>query len=230
MAARIRAARHGARHLRRLHAQRRAVRRRSALRPAPPGRAGQEPGLRRELRPGARVLPVPPGRGRLDRAAAPRPGRLLRLLDRPRPGDPPGHGRCARGARHPGRGGPPRGRRRAARDRLRVFGRAHDGRQRDHVQVRAQGDRPAARPVRDVHAQADPRDQRLGDARPPVAVVDRGAAQRLRRCHESVRPVRRRPFLHGRDPGPRPGHDRGAGAARELVQAAGARATRHRPT
>ena len=36
-----------------------------------------------------------------------------------------------------------------------------DRRQRDHLQVRAQGDRPAARPVRDVHAQADPRDQRL---------------------------------------------------------------------
>ncbi len=124
---------------------------------------------------------------------------------------------------HQGRGGPPRGRRRAARDRLRVLGRAHDRRQRDHLQVRAQGDRPAARALRDVHAQADPRDQRLRDARPPVAVVDRGAAQRVRRCHQPVRAVRCRALVHGRDPRPRPRHDRGPRAARELVQAPRAR-------
>ena len=40
---------------------------------------------------------------------------------------------------------------------------------------------------------------------------------------EPVRPVRRRAFLHGRDPRPRPRHDRGARAAGELVQAARAR-------
>ena len=204
VAARIGTARDGARHLRRVHAQRRAVRRRPPLRAASPGRAGEEPGLRRQLRPGAGVLPVPPLRGRLDRAAAARSGRLLRLLDRPRAGDPPGHGRRARGVRHQGRGGPPRGRRRAARDRLRVLRRAHDGRQRGHVQVRAQGHRPAARAVRDVHAQADPRHQRLRHACPPIAVVDRGGAQRLRRCHEPVRAVRRRALVHGRDPRPRP--------------------------
>ena len=38
------------------------------------------------------------------------------------------------------------------------------------------------------------------------------------------------PLVHGRHPRPRPRHDRGARAARELVQAARARATRHRPT
>ena len=68
-----------------------------------------------------------------------------------------------------------------ARDRLRVRGRAADRRQRDHLQVRAQGDRPAARPVRDVHAQADPRDQRLRDAHPPEPVLDRRRAERVRR-------------------------------------------------
>ncbi len=53
-----------------------------------------------------------------------RSGRLLRLLDRPRPGGPPGHGRRPRGVRDPRRGGPPRGRGRPARDRLRVRRRA----------------------------------------------------------------------------------------------------------
>jgi glutamine synthetase len=48
----------GPRHLRRLHAAWRAVRRRSALRPASPGRACPGDGLRRQHRPGARVLPV----------------------------------------------------------------------------------------------------------------------------------------------------------------------------
>jgi glutamine synthetase len=39
----------------------RAVRRRPARRAPPPGRAGEEAGLRRQHRPGARVLPVPAG-------------------------------------------------------------------------------------------------------------------------------------------------------------------------
>ena len=112
------------RHLRRLHAARRAVRRRPALRPAPPGGAGQEARLHRQHGPRARVLPLPPRRERQGRPAPARPGRLLRLLDRPRPGGPPGHGRRPRGVRDPGRGGPPRGRRRPARDRLRVRRRA----------------------------------------------------------------------------------------------------------
>ena len=222
MAARHRRPRHGARHLRRVHAARRAVHRRPALRPPPPGRAGPQARLRRQHRPGARVLPVPPRRGRPDLAAAPRSGRLLRLLDRPRAGGPPGHGRRAGGVRDQRRGRPPRGRGRPARDRLRVRRRAQDRRQRDHLQVRAQGDRPAARPVRDVHAQADPRHQRLGDAHPPEPVLDRRRPKRVRRREGAVRPVRRRAQLHGRDPRPRPGHDRRPRAAREQLQAAGA--------
>src|SRR6185295_1785926 len=86
------APRHGPRHLRRVHPARRAVPRRPPLRAPPPGRAGQEAGLHREHRPRARVLPLPARRGWRDPAAAPRSGRLLRLLDRPRPGDSPGHG------------------------------------------------------------------------------------------------------------------------------------------
>ena len=44
--------------------------------------------------------------------------------------------------------------------------------------------------------------------------------QRLRRRGQPVRAVGRRPVVHGRHPRPRPRHDRGPGAARELVQAA----------
>ena len=168
---------------------RRAVHRRPALRAPPPGRARPQARLRRQHRPGARVLPVPARRRRPDRAPPPRPGRLLRLLDRPRPGGPPGHGGRAGGVRDQRRGRPPRGRGRPARDRLRVRRRAQDRRQRDHVQVRAQGDRPAARPVRDVHAQADPRDQRLGDAHPPEPVLDRRRPERVRRREGALRPV-----------------------------------------
>ena len=60
----IRTARHGARDLRRLHAGRRAVRRRPALHPPAPAGAREEAGLRLQHRPGARVLPVPARRGR----------------------------------------------------------------------------------------------------------------------------------------------------------------------
>ena len=80
-----------------------------------------------------------------------------------------------------GRGGPSRGRGRPARDRLRVLRRPQDRRQRAHLQVRPQGDRPAPRPLRHVHAQAHLRDQRLGDAHPPEPLLDRGGPQRLRR-------------------------------------------------
>ena len=209
MAAGLRSARHGPRHLRRLHAERRAVRRRSAPRPAPPGRPGARPRVRRQHRARTRVLPVPARRGRFDRAVAARPGRLLRFVDRPRPGGPPGHGRCARGVRDQGRGGAPRGGRRSARDRLRVFGCAANRRQRGDLQVRAQGDRPAARPVRDVHAQADLRHQRLRDARPPEPVVDRRGAQCVRRCGRPIRAVRSGALVHGRDPGACARDDRG---------------------
>ena len=41
--------------------------------------------------------------------------------------------------------------------------------------------RPAARPLRDVYAQADPRYQRLGHAHPPVTLLDRRQEERLRR-------------------------------------------------
>ena len=73
----------------------------------------------------------------------------------------------ARRPGHRGRGEPPRGRGRPARDRLQVRpGPAHR-RQRGHLPGDAEGDRPAARPLRDVHAQAVLRHQRLRHALPP---------------------------------------------------------------
>ena len=55
-------------------------------------------------------------------------------------------------------------------------------------------------------------------------------AERVRRRVQQVRAVRPGPLVHGRDPRPRPGDDRGPRPDRELVQAARARATRRRPT
>ena len=216
-------ARHGPRHLRRLHPERRAVRRRPALRPRRQVERAKKLGYIVNTGPELEFFLFRRGEDGDDRAAAARPGRLLRLLDRPRAGGPPGHGRRARGVRHQGRGRAPRGGRRPARDRLRVLRRAAHGRQRDHLQVHAEGDRPAARPVRDVHAQADPRHQRLRHAHPPVALSIADERNAFADADEPVRPVRRRPLVHGRDPGPRPRHDRRPRAAGELVQAAGAR-------
>ena len=60
-----------------------------------------------------------------------------------------------------------------------------------------------------------------GHAHPPEPVLDRRRAERVRRperrrtgCRDVARVV------HGRDPRPRPGHDRGPRAAREQLQAA----------
>ena len=119
------------------------------------------------------------------------------------------------------RGRPPRGRGRPARDRLRVRRRAQDRRQRDHLQVHAEGDRPAARPLRDVHAQADLRHQRLGHAHPPEPVLDRRGAERVRRPETTSTACRTSPaaYMAGH-PRPRPRDDRGPRPAREQLQAA----------
>ena len=173
--------RHGASDLRRLHAQRRAVRGRSALHPQAPARARQEARLHLERRPGARVLPVPT---REDGELKPLPhdeaGYFDFSTDLARR-SPAGHGQRARGLRHSRRGRPPRGGARPARDRLPVRRRPAHGRQRGDLQVHAEGDRPAARPVRDVHAQADLRHQRLRHAHPPEPVAHRQGSERLRR-------------------------------------------------
>ena len=80
----------------------------------------------------------------------------------------------ARGGRHPGRGAPPRGgQRRSVRavDALQLAG--QDGRLDHVVQVHRQEHRPPPRQGRDVHAEADLRRQRLGDALPPVDLEGR---------------------------------------------------------
>ena len=98
----------------------------------PPG--GPEPGLQAPAQGG--VFPGPAGR--------------------PVPGPPFEDDPEARGGGDPHRGPPPRGRhRRAGRDRHEVRDADEDGRQPDVLQVHHQERRPAARQVRDLHAQAD---------------------------------------------------------------------------
>ena len=80
----------------------------------------------------------------------------------------------ARGARHPHREPPPRGRRaRPGRDRPPLPPAAGDGGRAAAPQVRRQEHRQAGRQGRDVPPQADLRGERLGHARPPVSVEGR---------------------------------------------------------
>ena len=163
--------------LRRRHARRQAVRGRPALRAPPRARPDEGHGLRHvQRRPRARVLPVQGQQG--DRDA--RRGRLLRdddagRGDRAAQRDDPG----AREGRHPDRVPPPRGRPVPARDRHAL----RDARStwpttRSPTGCR-QGDRGEERCLRDVHAEADLRRERLGDAHAPVAL--HGRAERLLR-------------------------------------------------
>ncbi len=92
---------------------------------------------------------------------------------------------------HPGRVRPPRGRAEPARDRPALRRRAHDGRQRHGLPAHREGGRTGVRHLRDVHAEARRRRQRLGHAHAPVAV--RGRPQRvLRRAPTSTTCRRRR--------------------------------------
>jgi glutamine synthetase len=109
-------------------------------RPPPPARAAKAKGFVLNTGPGARVLPAAPVE-RERRAAAARRGRLLRPLRGPRHRGPQGDDELARGVRDQGRDGAPRGRHRAARDRLRVRRCAPHRRQRGHLQDDPQGGR-----------------------------------------------------------------------------------------
>ena len=104
----------------------------------------------------------------------PRRGRLLRD-DRPGRGDrgPQRHDPRPRVGRDPDRVPPPRGRAVAARDRHALRGRAGDGRPHDHVPADRQGGRRLARLLRDVHAEAALRRERVGHAHPHVALQGR---------------------------------------------------------
>ena len=118
----------------------------------------------------------------LDRGA--RRGRLLRPDHaRRRLGPAPRDGARARAARHPHRVRPPRGRPEPARDRHALRRRAEDGRRLHDLPDHGQGIRDEVRAARDVHAQAAVRQERLGDAHPPVAVP--GRAERVLRPRRS---------------------------------------------
>ena len=65
----------------------------------------------------------------------------------------------------------------AARDRHALRPGARHGRPHDHLPADREGDRGQARGLRDVHAEADLRRERLGHAHPPVAVQGRAATR-----------------------------------------------------
>ena len=105
--------------------------------------------------------------------------------------------------RGPGRGAAPRGgHRRPGRDRLPVRHPGADRRPTSGLQVRGQECLPQSRPHGDVHAQATLRRQRLGNARPPVALEGRPAA--VLRRQGLCPPVRYGALVHRRADRPRP--------------------------
>ena len=172
---------------------RRAVPRRPPLRAEAEPRAGPGEGLHvlRRARDGVLLLPV-----RHERRGA----RLRRLLRphraRRRLAAAQADRAAARGDGHPGRVLVPRERAEPARDRPALHRRADDGRQRADVPAHHQGSRARPRLLRDVHAEADRRRVRLGDAHAPLAV--RRRRQRVPRSRRRVRPVEGREALHRR--------------------------------
>ena len=90
---------------------------------------------------------------------------------------------------HPDRVLAPRGRPVAARDRHALRGRARHGRLRAHVPADRQGGRGQERRLRDLHAEADLRRERLGDAHAPVAVHATGATRSSTRTTSGTCPT-----------------------------------------
>ena len=173
--------------------------------------------------PEAGVLSVSDRRQRRRDPDHPRLRRLLRSEPaRSRRGGSPRYHSRARGHGSRGRSGPPRSRPRPARDRLQVRRRrGHRGCGR-HLPLRGQKGRPHARPARHLHAQTTGRGQRLGDARPPVALHPR-RQQRLLRRRRSVPDLRRRSSLYRRSARPRPRDGCPDQSAGQLLQASGPR-------
>ncbi len=101
----------------------------------------------------------------------------------------------------------PRGRPVAARDRHALRRRTADVGQRDDLPGRGQGDRQPAWRLRDLHAQAAVRRERLRDAHSPVAVL--GRVERVLRRRRPASSVGRREVLHRGAPAPC-ARDRGA--------------------
>ena len=106
----------------------------------------------------------------------------------------------------------------AARDRHALRRRARDGRQDDDLPDRRQGGRCLARVLRDVHAEAAVRRERLGHAHPHVAV--QGRAQPVLRRQGPEPPLRDGEVVHRRPARARARAVGRAGAVGELVQAA----------
>ena len=212
--------------LRRRQAERRAVRGRSALRDAPRARADGVDGLRHvQHRAGARVLPLRGQQGHRDA----RRGRLLRD-DGARRGDRAAQrdDQRARDDGHRDRVPPPRGRAVAARDRHALRLGARHGRPDDHLPADRQGGRGEERRLRDVHAEAAVRRERLGHAHAHVAV--QGRPQPVLRRRRPVQPLAGRQAVHRRPAPPRARAGAGLRPVGELVQAARARASRRRST
>ena len=185
--------------LRHPDARPRAVRGGSALRDAPRARPRRGAGVRHlQHRPRARVLLLRERRAQRGRGADdPGQGRVLRPDDpgrRLRPA--PRHGQRAEGGRDPGRVHAPRGGALPARDRHALRRGAADVRQRDDLPDRGQGDRQPARRLRDLHAQAAVRRERLGHAHAPVAVL--GGLERVLRSRRRLSPVGRGEVVHRR--------------------------------
>ena len=155
-------------------------------------------------------------------AGGARQGRLLRPHDARRGLGPAARdGAGAGAARHPRRVQPPRGRALAARGRHALRGRAEDGRRLHDVPHHREGVRDEVRLLRDLHAEAAVRRERVGHARAPVAV--QGRPQRVLRRQRPVLPVRRGEVVHRRPAQARARDVRAVRAVGELLQAARAR-------
>ena len=177
----------------------------------------------------ARVLLLPLREAGGRSAGGPRRGRLLRPHDARRrlrrpARDDPGAG----AARHPRRVRPPRGGPLPARGRHALQGRALDVGRLHDVPHHGQGVRDEVRLARDLHAEAAVRRERIRHARPPVA--RRGRQERLLRRRRPVLPLADREGVHRRPAQARAGDLAAVRPVGELLQAAGARATRRRPT
>ena len=128
----------------------------------------------------------------------PRQGRLLRPDDARRRLRPaPRHRQRAEDRRDPGRVHAPRGRALSARDRHALRRGPADVRQRDDLPDRGQGDRQPARGLRDLHAQAAVRRERLRDAHAPVAVLGRVATRSSTATTRTICRARRRATSRG---------------------------------
>ena len=200
-------------------ARARALRGRSAPRPAPRRGAGGVDGLRPLLRrPRARVLPVPRQQGH--RGA--RRGRLLRPHDARRGlRRAARHGARAREVRHPGGVLPPRGRAEPARDRHALRRRAEDGRRLHDLPHHGQGDtRSSTAGTRRSCPSRCSVGERVRHAHPPVAV--QGRPQRVLRRGRPLLPVGHRQGVHRRPAAPRARAELDLRPVGELLQAAGA--------